>query len=335
MTRTQNDYQSRPRGVQGGSRGSTVLWFAAIGVVVAIGLAAPRRAWADDTAAQASSPGAGSGKTAKSTGAAQTKVRAESRVAMKPSLSSSSTAGALSPIKLPVVETPVAQALRMISECKSRFRDVSDYSCDFYKRERINGRLTELHVMSMKERTHPKSIYFKFQQPHRGREAIYVDGQNSNYVLAHDVGFTKFLAGTMQLDPKGARAMENNRHPITEAGIGKLIDNVEIRWASELNPKHSVINHYPEMQVGPHKSVVMIESIHPTRKSEFLYHQVRLYIDQENGLPIRFEAYDWPRTPKESPELVEEYTYLNLKLNVGLKESDFDPANSQYSFGRF
>ncbi|MBV8675618.1 MAG: DUF1571 domain-containing protein, partial [Planctomycetaceae bacterium] len=28
-------------------------------------------------------------------------------------------------------------------------------------------------------------------------------------------------------------------------------------------------------------------------------------------------------------------TYLNLRTNVGLRDEDFDPANSQYSFGRF
>lgn len=326
MTRTQNDYQSGPRGVQGGSRGSDVLRFAAIGLIVALGPAGSRPSRAGDAAPSSSSAPAPGGET---------KVRAEARVAMKPSPAPGSSASSLKSVRPLGAETPIDQALRMIAECKARFQEVSDYSCNFYKRERINGKLTELHVMSMKERTQPKSIYFKFQQPHRGREAIYVKGRNSGYVLAHDVGFTKFLAGTLQLDPKGARAMEDNRHPITEAGIGELIDNVEVRWASELNPKHSVINHYPEMQVGPHKSVAMIESIHPTRKPEFLFHKVRLYIDQEVGLPIRFEAYDWPKLPREAPELVEEYTYLNLKLNVGLKESDFDPANSMYSFGRF
>lgn len=334
MTRSQNDYQSGPRRVQGGSRGPNVLWFGAIGLAVAIGPARHCVAWAGD-AAPSSSSEAVSSQTLKSTSDAQTKVRAEARVAMKPSSAPGSSATSLKSLKSLDAETPIDQALRMIAECKARFQDVSDYSCNFYKRERINGKLTELHVMSMKERTQPKSIYFKFQQPHRGREAIYVKGRNSGYVLAHDVGFTKFLAGTLQLDPKGARAMENNRHPITEAGIGELINNVQIRWASELNPKDSVINHYPEMQVGPHKSVAMIESIHPTRRPEFLFHKVRLYIDQEVGLPIRFEAYDWPKLPQEAPELVEEYTYLNLKLNVGLKEVDFDPANSQYSFGRF
>jgi Protein of unknown function (DUF1571) len=62
---------------------------------------------------------------------------------------------------------------------------------------------------------------------------------------------------------------------------------------------------------------------------------VRVYIDQETGLPIRFEAYDWPKHHRAQPELSEEYSYMQLKLNVGLRDIDFDVTNSQYSFGRF
>jgi hypothetical protein len=79
----------------------------------------------------------------------------------------------------------------------------------------------------------------------------------------------------------------------------------------------------------------MIESSHPRRHPGFLYHTVKLYIDQAHGLPVRFEAYDWPKHPGGNPELVEEYTYLKLQTNVGLAERDFDAANPQYSFGRF
>ncbi len=78
----------------------------------------------------------------------------------------------------------------------------------------------------------------------------------------------------------------------------------------------------------------LIESVHPQRGPDFLFHKVKLYIDQEHGLPIRFEAYDWPRQSGASAELLEEYSYLDLKLNVGLHDHDFDPANKQYSFGR-
>jgi hypothetical protein len=229
---------------------------------------------------------------------------------------------------------PIARARGAIAECQQRYRHVHDYTCTFVKRERVGDRLTAPHIMVMKARTNPISVYFKFHQPNRGREAIYVQGRNNGLIVAHDVGLTKFLAGTMHLDPTGSLAMEENRHPVTEAGIGMLIDTVAKRWAAELHPGESQVTFHNDSRVGDRRCV-LIESVHPEHGPGFLFHKVKLYIDQEHGLPIRFEAYDWPAARGVAPELVEEYTFQDLKLNVGLHDRDFDPANAQYSFGRF
>ena len=228
---------------------------------------------------------------------------------------------------------PIAQAKKAIADCRDRYTQVRDYTCTFVKRERIDDRLTPQHIMIMKARTSPNSLYFHFQQPNQGREAIYVHGRNNGRIVAHDVGLTKFLAGTMHLDPRGSMAMEDNRHPVTEAGIGSLIDTVAKHWAVELTPGESQLTFHDDVRVG-NRRCTMIESVHPQRGPNFLFHKVKLYIDQEHGLPIRFEAYDWPRHAGAPAELVEEYSYLDLKLNVGLRDHDFDPANKQYSFGR-
>ena len=42
-----------------------------------------------------------------------------------------------------------------------------------------------------------------------------------------------------------------------------------------------------------------------------------------------------PREEGGPADLVEEYSYIDLKINVGLGDIDFDIANRQYSFGRF
>jgi hypothetical protein len=235
---------------------------------------------------------------------------------------------------LPPAPDLVAQAKKAIHDSQERYAQVQDYACTFMKRERIDGRLTPMHIMSMKLRTHPTSVYFKFQTPNRGREAIYVHGKYNGKVIAHDVGIGKLLAGTMHLDPRGSMAMEDTRHPITEAGIGPLVDTVAKHWDIELTPEESVIRFHPNVRVGNHPCT-LIESDHPRHLPHFLYHKVKIYIDHEHGLPIRFEAYDWPRHPGAAPELIEEYTYLDLKTNVGLRDSDFDPNNKQYSYGRF
>jgi hypothetical protein len=227
----------------------------------------------------------------------------------------------------------ITHARRAIADCKDRYTHVRDYTCTFVKRERIEGRLTPQHIMVMKARTNPNSVYFRFQTPNQGREAIYVHGRNNGRIVAHDVGITKFLAGTMHLDPHGSMAMEDNRHPVTEAGIGTLIETVANRWAFELSPGESQVTIHDEVRVS-NRRCTLIESVHPQRGPNFLFHKVNLYIDQEHGLPIRFEAYDWPRHAGAAAELVEEYSYMDLKINVGLHDHDFDPANKQYSFGR-
>ncbi len=188
--------------------------------------------------------------------------------------------------------------------------------------------------MAMKVRTKPQSIYLRFQQPAKGREAIYIAGRHGGKVLAHDVGFNKLLAGTLHLDPTSVRAMEDCRHPITEAGIGPLLETVSKRWAIELNPSETVVN-FQDMLVGE-QHCLMIETTHPEKQRGLPVLQGAAVHQTRNlGFPIRFEAYDWPKHKRAEPELAEEYTYSDLKLNVGLTELDFDVANAAYSFGRF
>ncbi len=38
------------------------------------------------------------------------------------------------------------------------------------------------------------------------------------------------------------------------------------------------------------------------------------------------------RTPGDKPELLEAYTYLDLKINPGFTDMDFNPKNPDYGF---
>lgn len=229
---------------------------------------------------------------------------------------------------------PITEAKRAIAACQARYDRLGDYTCTFFKRERLpNGRLTSQHVMLMKARTRPMGIYFKFLQPNAGREAIWAEGRFGNKAVVHDVGLGKLLAGTLHLDPRSKMAMEDCRHPINEAGLGHMIREISTRWAAEMKHGETVVTIRRDVRVGD-RVCTMIESKHPERHPSYLFHKVKVYIDREHDLPIRFEAYDWPRRGGQA-ELVEEYSYVDLKLDTGLSEHDFDPNNRAYSFGRF
>jgi hypothetical protein len=48
---------------------------------------------------------------------------------------------------------------------------------------------------------------------------------------------------------------------------------------------------------------------------------------------VRYAAYHWPQTQDDKiGPVIEEYTYLDLKINVGLTDADFDPENPNYNF---
>ena len=226
------------------------------------------------------------------------------------------------------------EAKNLVAEGRARYAEIHSYSCLFTKRERMkNGRLVGPQVLEMKARTNPRSIYFRFVKPHAGREAIWVDGQFGGKMLVHDVGLGKLLAGTLKIEPNSSMAMEDNRHPITDAGLGYLLDELAVRWAEEMQPGSIDVTVAHDAMVGD-RPCIMVESTHPDKQPEFLYHKVKVYFDKELLMPIRFEAYDWPKKNGKI-DLVEEYMYVDLKLNPGLDADDFDPANSQYSFGRF
>jgi outer membrane lipoprotein-sorting protein len=55
-------------------------------------------------------------------------------------------------------------------------------------------------------------------------------------------------------------------------------------------------------------------------------------VDDELGIPIRYGAYDFPKEEGGKPQLLEQYVYTDVAINVGLTDKDFDPRNPSYDF---
>jgi len=126
-------------------------------------------------------------------------------------------------------------------------------------------------------------------------------------------------------------AMQGNRYPITEVGILNLTRRLVEVGESDRKFGECEVREYPNAKIND-RTATCIEVKHPVPRGNFRYHLARIYIDDELNIPIRFEAYDWPKENGGEPLLLEEYTYVNVKLNVGLTDVDFDPRNAQYKF---
>jgi hypothetical protein len=66
-----------------------------------------------------------------------------------------------------------------------------------------------------------------------------------------------------------------------------------------------------------------VEIRYPVLQPGAGFHFVRVFMDEELEVPVRYEAYDFPERDGESPPLLEEYTYLRMRLNANLTDDVF------------
>ncbi len=242
----------------------------------------------------------------------------------------------------PVGEHPLLPVLKYASE---RYRaldaQVKDYTCTLVKREQIDGRLSDPEFLSMKLR-HGKveqgkvvsafAVYLRFLAPAevRDREVIYFEGRYDGKLIARRGGL-RMAYVTAALNPNGELAMQGNRYPITEIGFKNLLTRLLEVAREDVQHTECEVKYYTGAKVNGRVST-MVEVTHPVRRPYFRYHIGRIFIDDELQLPIRYASYDWPEEAGGEPRLLEEYTYLNLKLNVELTDWDFDYRNENYNF---
>ncbi|OHB71033.1 MAG: hypothetical protein A2V70_15115, partial [Planctomycetes bacterium RBG_13_63_9] len=229
-------------------------------------------------------------------------------------------------------EHPLTPALRWAHACLADLEKIQDYSSTLVKRQLVDGKLADQEFLFLKVRHQPFSVYAYFRGPASltGREVIYVDGKNDGEMLAHGTGLESAL-GTVKLQPTGYFAMRGQRYPMTQIGIlnltRRLIDGCE----KDMKYGECEVKFFKGAKINE-RTCTCIQIVHPVARSDFRFHLARIFVDDELNVPIRWESYGWPKKQGESPPLIEEYTYLDLKLNNGFTDADFDVRNPDYNF---
>ena len=231
-------------------------------------------------------------------------------------------------------EHPLVPVLKIAERGLKRIdAEVQDYSATLIKKERVRGRLTDNQYLFVKVRHQPFSVYISFLAPEdfKGREVIYVDGQNGNKLLAHEGRGWKARIGMVSLKPESPLAMEGQRYPITMMGMRTLTQRLMEVGQEDLRYDEVKVDTYEGTKING-RVCTCVQATHPIPRKHFRYHIARIFIDDELQMPVRFEAFLWPSKKGGKPVLVEQYTYVNIKLNNGFTDSDFDPQNPQYKF---
>ncbi len=243
---------------------------------------------------------------------------------------------------------PLAWTLRYATSRSDYIRKhIRDYSCRLIKRERIDGELQGYQFAQAQVRceqrrdgkvVQPMAVFIQFLAPARlkGRRVLYVDGENDGMMLVRKGGGAlNYLK--LKIDPNSATARRDSNYPITDIGFDKIIERL-IQLAKddiEHDPTatNTQVSHFLDAKVND-RVCTHIRVVHPERGEGIVFHRASLYIDDELHVPIRLVVYDWPDGEGQEPPLIEEYTYVDLRINVGLTDADFSKEKLESSTKR-
>ena len=160
---------------------------------------------------------------------------------------------------------------------------------------------------------------------------IYVQGQNDGNLLVHTPGLIGSRLARCRWIPTAWLAMQGEHYPITEIGLANLCRQLIQRGESAGDPSQVQVKRYRHARINT-RACTLLEIIYPVHEPKIWGYLARVFVDDELHFPIRVEVYELPLDRGKGPQLVEEYTYLDLKLNNGYTDADFDPKNPQYKF---
>lgn len=220
--------------------------------------------------------------------------------------------------------------------------NVDDYTATLIKEEKDrNGVLQSANTIEMKVATRhvggksgsPLKVYLKFVAPNavKGREVIWVENENDNKLSVREAGILGAMM-TASLAPDGMLAMRGQRYPIWQIGLTNLIEQLIERGGEDIgDPNVSVTLESDFPYDGMRLTRIVLRRSSPSGKDND-FSSAEVIVDQKRQLVLKFCSYDWPDAPEDSPEVIESYSYQNVKLNVGLTDLDFDTENPEYTF---
>jgi hypothetical protein len=226
----------------------------------------------------------------------------------------------------------------MLEKSVRTLEKVSDYTATFFKQERIKGKLSDGQLMEIKMRHAPFSVYMKWLTGDKGRQVLYVAGENDNKMLVKFGGWKSRLP-SLKLEPLSSLAMAESRHPITQAGLLELVR--EVLAYRERDLQHEGVVRccvLPNQKVDDKECYCFTVEYSSAAVSE-TYRKSILMVDAQTLLPVAIKNYTWPEQvdsfdPKDpdGSTLIEFYSFSNVNLNPQLANSTFDGQNQEYRF---
>lgn len=245
----------------------------------------------------------------------------------------SETAAKPAEIQLPengatIAGDPALKAsIKLLTSGQERLAKLSDYTVQFRRQERIGGALLDPQSINLKIRHEPFSIYMKWTEGDKGRQLIYVNGQNDDQVLVQLGGIAGRLAGTVALKPDDSRILAESRYPATCAGLLELTKKILDHHAADLKRGSGMQCEIKDGDSFDGRACYLTTLTYDSPEVNPDYHKSLIQIDKELSVPICVRNYTWvegkPSETMGEHNLIEHYAFTELELNHELADEDF------------
>jgi hypothetical protein len=214
--------------------------------------------------------------------------------------------------------------LPILEKMESSYAGINDYQAIFHKLERVKGKLLPEETLLLKFQK-PLKIYLSWIGGRsKGAEALYVQGEYDNQLVAHCSGVLGIC--TVCLNPGDPTCMKESRHPITEAGFGFIIKELKRNVDIALQHGEFQIVRIAEEDFEGRPATAIEARFIPHGGRKYYASRFVMYIDKEFWLPVRNVFYD------ENNTLFEKYSFNDVRLNVGFTPEDFSRYSEKYRF---
>jgi hypothetical protein len=201
------------------------------------------------------------------------------------------------------------------NDVASSYERVLDYVCLYEKEERAISDGEKQTIRLSFRKLFDVRLEWLNGRGNVDQTAVYRQGFNDGKVLARQSGLLGALAGTVRLDPNESRAMADSRHPITEVGLGTIIDRAQ---RDSANPR--IASHFAGEETLDGRTAYKFEFTATGNEAVGGLAAARkalIWIDRELKLPVKLEIYDAANT------LLERHQFKQVRVNQKLSDKTF------------
>jgi hypothetical protein len=219
-----------------------------------------------------------------------------------------------------VLTTPdlAARSTESVSwaEVVASYEQVHDYTARYEKEERAidDGAMQWIRLSFRK----PLDVRMDWME--RGGKvdqvAVYRQGYNDGKLVARKSGMLGSMIGTVHLDVHDKRALDDSRHPITEVGLGHIIEQATHAMregqATSAGPAADTVDGAPAFRF----------ELTRTGGGDALFGisgaaRASIWVDASQKLPVKVLIVDG------AGAMLERHRFKELRINVGLTDQTF------------